>query len=136
MRDLRTTRKILRAWGAWSNNNVDCDWYREAPGMSNVLPREAKPYYETLTDEEAAVVDKIVLMMHDEKNPRPMTFFILSYVYGMNNCEIARRTTKADKKKCSEGKVRNAIMLMETFVQGALSAQEGVGLSLKFECSE
>ncbi|HGF7373657.1 TPA: antiterminator Q family protein [Vibrio cholerae] len=136
MRDLRTTRKILRAWGAWSNNSVNCDWYREAPGMSNVLPREAKPYYETLTDEEAAVVDKIVLMMHDEKNPRPMTFFILSYVYGMNNCEIARRATKADKKKCSEGKVRNALMLMETFVQGALASQESIGLSIEFECTE
>lgn len=136
MRDLRTTRKILRMWGSWSNNNVNCDWYTQAPGMSNVIPQEAKPYKEMLNDDEAAAVDKIVMMMHDEKNPRPMTFFILSYVYGMNNCEIARRATKADKKKCSEGKVRNALMLMETFVQGALASQESIGLSIEFESKE
>lgn len=136
MRDLRTTRKILRAWGAWSSNNVDCDWYKEAPGMSNVIPQEPKPYRDTISDEDALAVDKIVMLMHDEDNPRPMTFFILSYVYGMNNCEIARRATKADKKKCSEGKVRSALMLMETFVQGALTAQSDVGLSVGFEVTE
>lgn len=131
MRDLATTRKILRAWGSWSHNHTNCDWYREMPGLSNVLPKE-RNVSSTLTDEEALAIDKIVAMMMDEKNPRPMTFFILSYVYGMNNCEIARRATKADKKKCSEGKVRNALMLMETFVQGALAAQEEVGAKLKF----
>lgn len=135
MRDLSTTRKILRAWGSWSHNHTNCDWYRQAPGMSNVIPEEAKPYFETLTDDDALAVDKIVMKMYDENNPRPMSFFILSYVYGMNNCEIARRATKADKKKCSEGKVRNALMLMETFVQGALAAQEEIGAKLKF-CSD
>ena len=131
MKGLATTRKILRAWGRWSSNSVNCDWYREMPGLSNVLPQE-RNVSSTLTDEEALAVDKIVIKMYDEKNPRPMTFFILSYVYGMNNCEIARRATKADKKKCSEGKVRNALMLMETFVQGALAAQEEIGVKLKF----
>lgn len=129
MRDLATTRKILRDWGRWSSNSVNCDWYREMPGLSNVLPKE-RNVSSTLTDEEALAIDKIVAMMMDEENQRPMTFFILSYVYGMNNCEIARRATKADKKKCSEGKVRNALMLMETFVQGALAAQEEVGTKL------
>lgn len=129
MRDLATTRKILRAWGRWSSNSVNCDWYKEMPGLSNVLPQE-RSVANTLTDEEALAIDKIVAMMRDEENPRPMTFFILSYVYGMNNCEIARRATKADRQKCSEGKVRNAILLMENFVQGALCAK---GLYLEID---
>ncbi|EKO3656431.1 hypothetical protein M3906_000263 [Vibrio metschnikovii] len=132
MRDLATTRKILRAWGSWSSNSVNCDWYREMPGLSNVLPQE-RNVANTLTDEEALAIDKIVAMMIDEKNPRPMTFFILSYVYGMSNYEIARRATKSDRKKCSEGKVRGAILLMENFVQGAL-AMKGLDLEIEEIC--
>ncbi|MCE0495753.1 antiterminator Q family protein [Vibrio salinus] len=133
MRDLQTTRKILRSWGAWANNKSGVGWYTEMCGLSNVLPREIKGYVNPISDEDALNIDRMVAQMYDHNNPRPMSFFLLSYVYNMSNCEIARRATKADDKKVSEAKVRNALMLMETFIAGRLTEQDEVGKPISIE---
>lgn len=128
--DLVRTRMLLKRWGDWSNNDTQCSWYREMPGLKNVEPttREIK---ETLCDEDALVIDAMIASMYDENNPRPMTFFILHYVYGLSKYEISRRTAKSGKSyKCSEGKVRSTLLLMESFVCGMLMFRVRMGLPL------
>lgn len=130
--NLARTRVILKAWGNWSHNNTGCDWYTQMCGLSNVLP--VKPdFREKLCDEDALIIDKLVACMGDITNPRPMTFFVLHYVYGLSKCEIARRTTKEDKKKCTEGKVRSVLLLMESMICGMLMQRKQMGFKLKFE---
>lgn len=120
MRDLPKVREILRAWGAWSSNYTGCGWYRETPYLSGVIPREVQVYH-SITDEQAIEVDRIVADMMKNANSQDAGFLILHYVYGFNKSEIARLATKADKTKCSEGKVRNALMIMEAYVAGSLA---------------
>lgn len=125
--DLERTRRILRGWGVWSNNNTGCGWYTEMPGLKNVLPKETKYQTDALGDDDALVIDKMVACMHDKKDERPMTFFSMSYVYNWNNCDIAKAMN------CSEKTVREAIMLMETFISGMLSQRYEMGFKLEFD---
>ncbi|EGQ8498099.1 hypothetical protein GRS44_18105 [Vibrio alginolyticus] len=130
--DLERTRAILRGWGNWSSNNEGCNWYTQMCGLSNVLPVEPD-LRDKLCDDDALVIDKLVACMMDKENPRPMTFFVLHYVYGFNKSEIARKATKEDKKKCSEGKVRSVLLLMESMVCGMLMQRTNMGYKFHFE---
>ncbi len=129
--DLIRTRKILKAWGNWSNNNTGCGWYTEMCGLSNVEPREPDERV-LLNDNDALVVDKLVACMADKENPTPMQFFVFHYVYKISKREIARIETKHTKKKCTEGKVRSTLLLMESMVCGMLIQRENMGFKLEF----
>ncbi|EGR1155736.1 TPA: hypothetical protein KDY48_000181 [Vibrio parahaemolyticus] len=130
--DLERTRVLLRGWGNWSHNNTGCHWYTQMCGLSNVLPVAPDLRYK-LCDDDALVIDKLVACMMDEENPRPMTFFVLHYVHGLNKSEIARRATREDKKQCTEGKVRSLLLLMEAMVCGMLIQREQMGFRLEYD---
>ncbi|WP_335928867.1 antiterminator Q family protein [Vibrio parahaemolyticus] len=129
--DLERTRAILRAWGNWSSNNTGCSWYTQMCGLSNVLPVEPD-LREKLCDDDALIVDKLVACMADKENPTPMQFFVFHYVYKISKREIARIETKHTKKKCTEGKVRSTLLLMESMVCGMLIQRENMGFKLEF----
>lgn len=126
MRDLSNVRKVLKLWGNWSNNRTGCGWYNQMAGLKNVIPVDISNH-EMLCDDDALVIDKLVACMYTKSTEREMTFFVLSYVYKLNNCEISRRA------KCSESQVRQLIMLMESFVGGMLTSRDDLGYRLKFD---
>lgn len=129
--DLARTRKILELWGNWSHNDTGVSWYREMPGLKNVMPRQFE-YKERLSDNDALVIDKMVACMYDQDNERPISIFILHYVYGVSKSEISRQITRQDRSKCSEGKIRSTLLLMESMVCGMLLAREEMGFKLEF----
>ncbi|MCG6358887.1 hypothetical protein K6U58_09810 [Vibrio fluvialis] len=120
--DLSGTRDLLHAWGNWSNNNTFTDWYREAPYLASVAPKPTRNHI-SITDEQAGVIDKAIANLLQNHDSQAMAFLVLYYVYGLNKSEIARLATKADRVKCSEGKVRNAIQLAEFFLAGVFFHQ-------------
>ncbi|MBL4288366.1 MULTISPECIES: antiterminator Q family protein [Vibrio] len=120
--DLSGVRELLHAWGRWSNDNTGCDWYRDTPYLSSVTPKPSRNHI-SITDERAGIVDKAIANLLQERNSQAMSFLVLYYAYGLNKSEIARLAAKADRKKCSEGKVRNAIQLAEFFLAGVFSQQ-------------
>ncbi len=121
--DLERVRMLLELWGDWSHNNTGTDWYREMPGLKNV---EARPFSfkKSLSDDVALVIDKWIAKHKDNKNPRPMTYFILHYVYGLGKSEIARREKLEERNGCSEGKIRNALSIIENRIVGRLASYE------------
>ncbi|MEF1310683.1 antiterminator Q family protein [Vibrio mytili] len=125
--DLERTRRILRAWGAWSSDNTGCGWYSEMPGLKNVLPESHKYCVEPLTDNDALVIDEMIGRMRDVKDERPMEFFHRYYRKKHNNCRIAK------DMKCSEKTVREEIMFMETFLSGMLNQRKQMGFTLEFD---
>ncbi|EKO3626919.1 antiterminator Q family protein [Vibrio metschnikovii] len=120
--DLSGTKDLLHAWGNWSNNNTFTDWYREAPYLASITPKPSRNHI-PITDEQAGIIDKAIANLLQNHESQAMSFLVLYYVYGLNKCEIARLVTKADRVKCSEGKVRNAIQLAEFFLAGVFSQQ-------------
>ncbi|GLT13876.1 antiterminator Q family protein [Vibrio algivorus] len=119
----KQVRKIIEMWGVWSSNSTGCGWYNEAPGMRNVLPIEPDDR-DSLCDEDALVIDKMIASMYSPDNERPMGFFIMHYVYGINKSQVAKQA------KCSEKTVRAALLLMEQFFAGMLNQRYSVGFRL------
>lgn len=120
--DLSGVRELLHAWGRWSSDNTGCDWYRNTPYLSSVTPKPSRNHI-SITDEQAGIIDNAIANLLHDRNSQAMGFLVLYYAYGLNKSEIARLATKADREKCSEGKVRNAIQLAEFFLAGVFSQQ-------------
>ncbi|PNP21979.1 hypothetical protein AL471_014480 [Vibrio alginolyticus] len=121
--DIERTRMLLELWGDWSHNHIGTEWYREMPGLKNVEPRPFS-FKKSLSDDVALVFDDWIAKCMDNKNPRPMSYFVLHYVYGKSKSEIARIEKRIERNGCSEGKVRSAISIIENRIVGRLASYE------------
>lgn len=111
---MRDIQLVLERWGVWaSQEGSQVDWSPISGGFKSLLPKEggARP---SCCDNDGSIVDTAVGMLRKAGRQDELDLVMLHYMYDVSKSTIARW------KKCSEGKIRNQLMIAETFVDACI----------------
>jgi hypothetical protein len=111
---MRNIQKVLERWGGWAvAEGTQLDWSPVAAGFKGLLPDERRSRL-SCSDSDGLIVDAAIAKLHKVGRTGEVELIILHYLYNISKSAIAR------KKKCSEGKVRNQLMIAETFIDACI----------------
>ncbi|HHQ4313679.1 TPA: antiterminator Q family protein [Serratia fonticola] len=111
---MRDIQLVLERWGVWARDNTNVDYSHIAAGFKGLFPPSStsKP---SCCDDDGIIIDAAITRLKVMRRPDELQLLILHYVYGMSKRSIGRM------RKTSEGRIRQEIMLAESFVDGCLA---------------
>ncbi|QZN94056.1 antiterminator Q family protein [Symbiopectobacterium purcellii] len=111
---MRDIQRVLERWGSWaSQEGSHIDWSPVACGFKGILSHEKKPR-PCCCDSDGLIVDAAVGMLKKNERNEELKFIMFHYLYNVSKSTISRW------EKCSEGKVRNKLMIAETFIDACI----------------
>lgn len=111
---MRDIQLVLERWGGWaSNEGSQVDWSPIGAGFKGLLPPEGKSQ-PSCCDNDGIIVDTAVGMLRKTGRHDELELVMLHYMYGVSKSTISRW------KRCSEGKVRQKMMIAETFIDACI----------------
>ncbi|WP_413734360.1 antiterminator Q family protein [Sodalis sp. RH21] len=112
---MRDIQLVLERWGVWaaSGENSEVDWSPIAGGFKGLFPSEGKSRL-SCCDNDGMIIDTAVGMLGKVNRVDEMELIGLHYMYNASKSCIARW------RKCSEGKIRQEIMIAETFIDACI----------------
>jgi len=115
---MRDIQKVLERWGGWAAaEGSQLDWSRIAAGFKALLPddKRSRP---SCSDSDGLIVDAAIAKLHKVGRQEEVELLQLHYIYNISKAAMARQ------KKCSEGKIRNQLMIAETFIDACIIMSE------------
>lgn len=110
----RDIQLVLERWGTWATSEgTQVDWSPIAAGFKGLLPADGKSR-NSCCDNDGMIVDTAVGMLKRTGREEELNLIMLHYMYSVSKSTIARR------QKCSEGKIRNRLMIAETFIDACI----------------
>lgn len=111
---MRDIQLVLERWGAWaSNEGSQIGWSPVAAGFKELLPHQnhSRP---ACCDNDGIIIDTAIAMLKKTNRNDELELIMLHYRYNMSKSTLARW------KKCSEGKVRQKLIIAETFIDACI----------------
>ncbi|EPT3111746.1 antiterminator Q family protein [Klebsiella grimontii] len=110
----RDIQLVLERWGTWAiNEGSQVDWSPIGAGFKGLLLNTSKSR-ESCCDNDGLIVDAAVGMLRRAGREDELNLVMLHYMYNVSKSTIARW------EKCSEGKIRNRLMIAETFIDACI----------------
>lgn len=107
-------QEVLSRWGAWaSNNNSGVDYSHIAAGFKGLLPNTTKSRV-SCCDDDGIIIDSAVGQLIKVGRKDEYDLIEKHYIKNISKSAIAR------DMKCSEGKIRQKLMIAETFIDACL----------------
>ncbi|AYH32984.1 antiterminator Q family protein [Pectobacterium parmentieri] len=111
---MRDIQLVLERWGGWaSQEGTQVDWSPIAGGFKGLLPREGKSRL-SCCDSDGLIIDAAIGMLKKTERDDELNSIMLHYMYGVSKSTMARW------ERCSEGKIRNRLMIAETFIDACI----------------
>ncbi|NHB89717.1 antiterminator Q family protein [Photorhabdus tasmaniensis] len=111
---MRDIQLVLERWGGWAaSENSGIDYSPIAAGFKGLLPASSKARL-SCCDNDGMIVDTAVGKLKKIGRDDEYDLIEKHYKDGMSKSAIAR------KEKCSEGKIRQKLMIAETFIDACL----------------
>lgn len=111
---MRDMQEVLSRWGAWaSNNNSGVDYSHIAAGFKGLLPNTTKSRV-SCCDDDGIIIDSAVGQLIKVGRKDEYDLIEKHYIKNISKSAIAR------DMKCSEGKIRQKLMIAETFIDACL----------------
>ncbi|MFU9135762.1 MULTISPECIES: antiterminator Q family protein [unclassified Erwinia] len=111
---MRDIQKVLERWGGWAAaEGTQLDWSPVAAGFKSLLPTESKSRL-SCCDNDGMIIDSAIATLKRVGRDEEVDLVVLHYMYNVSKSGIAR------KLKCSEGKIRNQLMIAETFIDACI----------------
>lgn len=110
----RDIQLVLERWGTWATSEgTQVSWSPIAAGFKGLLPAVGKSR-DSCCDNDGMIVDTAVGMLRRAGRDDELNLVMLHYMYNVSKSTIARQ------QKCSEGKIRNRLMIAETFIDACI----------------
>lgn len=110
----RDIQLVLERWGTWATTEGSgVDWSPIAAGFKGLLHKTGKAR-ESCCDNDGIIVDSAIGMLKRAGREDELNLIMLHYMYNVSKSTIARW------EKCSEGKIRNRLMIAETFIDACI----------------
>ncbi|EMM3403269.1 TPA: antitermination protein [Klebsiella pneumoniae] len=111
---MRDIQLVLERWGAWaSNEGSRVDWSPVGAGFKGLIPQTGKSR-PSCGDNDGIIVDTAVGMLGKTGRHDELKLIMLHYMYDVSKSTISRW------EKCSEGKIRQKLMIAETFIDACI----------------
>ena len=111
---MRDIQLVLERWGAWaSNEGSRVDWSPVGAGFKGLIPQTGKSR-PSCGDNDGIIVDTAVGMLGKTGRHDELKLIMLQYMYDVSKSTISRW------EKCSEGKIRQKLMIAETFIDACI----------------
>lgn len=111
---MRDIQLVLERWGGWAaNEGTQVGWCPTSAMFKSLIPPTAKPRL-SCCDNDGMIVDTAVGMLKKAGRSDELELIMLHYMKDISKSTLARWL------KCSEGKVRNKIMIAETFIDACI----------------
>lgn len=111
---MRDIKKVLERWGGWAvAEGTQLDWSPVAAGFKGLLADERRSRL-SCCDNDGMIVDSAIAKLNKAGRSEEIELIMLHYFYNVSKSAIAR------KKRCSEGKIRNQLMIAETFIDACI----------------
>lgn len=115
---MRDIQLVLERWGGWAaNEGSQVGWSPTSAMFKSLLPHSSKPR-PLCSDNDGLIIDTAVGMLSKAKRQDELELIMLHYMYDVSKSTIARWN------KCSEGKVRQQLMIAETFIDACILMTE------------
>ena len=110
----RDIQLVLERWGTWATSEwTHVSWSPIAAGFKGLLPAVGKSR-DSCCDNDGMIVDTAVGKLKQHGREEELNLIMLHYMYNVSKSTIARQL------KCSEGKIRNRLMIAETFIDACI----------------
>ncbi|OCA55156.1 antiterminator Q family protein [Photorhabdus namnaonensis] len=111
---MRDIQQVLERWGGWAaSENSGVDYSPIAAGFKGLLPASSKNRL-SCCDSDGMIIDAVVGKLKKVGRDDEYELIEKHYKDGLSKSAIAR------KEKCSEGKIRQKLMIAETFIDACL----------------
>lgn len=110
---MRDIQLVLERWSGWAVYNTAIGWSPIAAGFKGLLPPTSKSRL-SCCDNDGAIIDTAVGMLGKAGRKDELDLVKLHYIFKVSKSTIARHA------KCSEGKIRNRLMIAETFIDACI----------------
>lgn len=111
---MRDIQLVLERWGGWAaNDGSQVGWCPTSAMFKSLLPHTKKSRL-SCSDNDGMIIDTAVGMLSKANRQDELELVILHYIYDVSKSTIARWN------KCSEGKVRQKLMIAETFIYACI----------------
>ncbi|MBS6059497.1 antiterminator Q family protein [Mixta calida] len=111
---MRDIQLVLERWGGWAaNEGSQVDWCPTSAMFKSLLPQSSKSRL-SCSDNDGMIIDTAVGMLGKARRQDEMELVMLHYMYDVSKSTIARW------HKCSEGKIRQQLMIAETFIDACI----------------
>ena len=111
---MRDIQMVLERWGGWATNEgSQVGWSPIGAGFKGLLPPNGKSR-PSCSDNDGLVIDSAVGMLLKTGRKDELELVMLHYMYDVSKSTISRW------KKCSEGKIRQKLMIAETFIDACI----------------
>lgn len=112
---MRDIQLVLERWGAWAAcEGSQVGWSPTSPMFRSLLPQGAKSARLSCCDNDGTIIDSAVGMLKKTGRNDELELVMLHYMFDVSKSTIARWN------KCSEGKVRQQLMIAETFIDACI----------------
>lgn len=111
---MRDIQLVLERWGGWAaNEGSQVGWCPTSAMFKSLLPQGRKSRL-SCSDNDGMIIDTAVGMLGKAKRQDELELVMLHYMYDVSKSTIARW------QKCSEGKIRQQLMIAETFIDACI----------------
>lgn len=111
---MRDIQLVLERWGGWASvEGSRVGWSPISPMFKGLIPSD-KATRLSCTDNDGMIIDTAVGMLDKTGRQDELDLIMAHYRYDVSKSTIARWL------KCSEGKVRQKLMIAETFVDACI----------------
>ncbi|TDB57220.1 antiterminator Q family protein [Photorhabdus khanii] len=111
---MRDIQLVLERWGGWAaSENSGVNYSPVAAGFKGLLPASSKTRL-SCCDGDGLIIDTAVGKLKKVGRDDEYKLIKKHYKEGLSKSAIAR------KEKCSEGKIRQKLMIAETFIDACL----------------
>jgi len=111
---MRDIQLVLERWGGWaSNEGSQVGWSPTSAMFKGLLPQNNKSRL-SCSDNDGMIIDTAVGMLGKARRQDELELIMLHYMYDVSKSTIARWN------KCSEGKIRQQLMIAETFIDACI----------------
>lgn len=111
---MRDIQMVLERWGGWAaNEGSQVGWSPIGAGFKGLLAPNGKSR-PSCSDNDGLIIDSAVGMLLKTGRKDELELVMLHYMYDVSKSTISRW------KKCSEGKIRQKLMIAETFIDACI----------------
>lgn len=111
---MRDIQLVLERWGGWAaNDGSQVGWCPTSAMFKSLLPHTKKSRL-SCSDNDGMIIDTAVGMLSKANRQDELELVMLHYIYDVSKSTIARWN------KCSEGKIRQQLMIAETFIDACI----------------
>ncbi|MEB5973472.1 antitermination protein [Pantoea dispersa] len=111
---MRDIQLVLERWGVWAAaEGNQFSWSPTSPMFKSLIPHESSSR-PSCCDNDGMIIDTAVGMLLKAGRKDELDLIMVHYRYNVSKSTIARWL------KCSEGKVRQQLMIAETFIDACI----------------